>query len=317
MRAWSRWRLPLAVAALVCSYPALRHAALEHQGRTVPAAGHDHLRVVSWNLRNFPGTHDLDRLREHLDELAPAVLAAQEVRDPEALFALRPQWRWHTSETGGRHDQRLVFGWDPTRVDLHDIVEHRQLSMGGKVRPGLSAWVQPLGRNAGSAFRLVNVHLKATRDGLPMRRQQWAVLTRILGESLAPSHRMHDVLLVGDFNVAGGTSTPATAELRQLERVLASVGLGVWASNGGCTAYWEGSRRDSWWEPSRLDLAWSPITSPPDPDQRVAWSGAHCARHACDPVHASEHHPDPDLQGISDHCPVVIDRPGGSQRHPS
>lgn len=305
------------MAALVIAYPFLRDAALHYDGRIVPSAPTGHLRVVSWNLRNFPGHHDLDRLREHLDELDPQVLAAQEVLEPQALFALRPRWQWRASQTGGRHGQRLVFGWDPTRVTVDEVVEHPELSMDGKVRPALSARVKPLGRNAGSAFRIVNVHLKATRDGLPLRREQWTVLANILGDSLAPEPGTDNLLLVGDFNVAGGTSTTAVQEQHELEQALAPLGLRVWASNGGCTAYWEGSRRDAWWEPSRLDLAWSRTSALTDPEPGVAWSGAHCARHACDPVHASEFYPDPDLHGVSDHCPVVIDRPPGSQSHPS
>ena len=312
MRSRARLRGPLLVAACACAYPALRRLDPFDDPHAVPAPRADRLRVVSWNLRNFPGDHDLHRLRDRLEELRPQVLAAQEVLDPEALARALPGFRWQASRGGGRHGQRLVIGWDPDRVEHLASAEHDELSMDGHVRPALSAYLRD--REGGLAFHLVVVHLKATRSGLPTRREQWPRLARVVTELAVTEPRDPDVLVVGDFNVAGGEELSAERELEALGLALAPAGLEPWESVGGCTAYWEGSRRDAWWEPSRLDLVWSAGFAELAPDRRRAWPSAHCSRHRCDPMHATAHHPDPDLQGISDHCPIVVDlsvRSGG------
>lgn len=303
VRSKLRLRLPLLVAGLACSYSLLRHFLSPDRIGPPPA---DHLRVVSWNLRNFPGDHDLEHLRDRLERLEPQVVAAQEILDPDALRRTWPHLRWEVSASGGRHGQHLAIGWDPAQVEVLGTREHEAIGMDGHVRPGLSAYVRTSSGDLG--FRLLVVHLKATRDGLELRRQQWPRLLDAALEHIG-SDLDDDVLVVGDFNVAGGPETSSHAELEQLERALAPGGLVPWESTGGCTAYWQGSRRDGWWEPSRLDLVWSRGFADLAPDRRIAWSGTHCARFGCGPIHASDHHPDPDLHGISDHCPVVVDLP--------
>lgn len=298
----------------VLAHAGLREPWMRCSAGAAPVATEAGLRVVVWNLRNFPGDHDLPHLRDRLDELRPQVLALQEVLDPSALAALRPGFRWQASTLGGRNGQHLVIGWDPAAVELLDVREHAELTMGGRVRPALSGYVRP--REGGPDFHLVVVHLKATRSGHAVRQQQWPHLAQaVLGRTpAAPDRRPagpldDDALVVGDWNVAGGPDQDSAQELTALTLALAPAGLSIWESVGGCTAYWDGPRRDAWWVPSRLDLVWSRDLAEVPPAQRRAWSGAHCARHACAPFSASEHHPDPDLHGISDHCPIVIDLP--------
>jgi len=308
MRWLKRLRGPLFVVACICAHALLRRYVTTHQALATPAARHDRLRVVSWNLRNFPGDeHDLTRIRAQLLELQPHVLALQEVLDPSALPPLLPGWSWHASRSGGRHGQHLVIGWDPALVELVEPLDHEALTMEDTVRPGLSAYIR--GRED-QGFHLVVVHLKATRTGLSLRREQWPLLVEAVATRRAAGPvGEDDVLVVGDFNVAGGETTSNEQELRDLVRTLQSAELSLWESVGGCTAYWDGSRRDGWWEPSRLDLVWSRGFTALAADQRRAWPGTHCARHQCDPLHATDHHPDPDLHHISDHCPIVIDLP--------
>jgi len=301
----ARWRAPLLVAAFVALYAGLyRWLGPE----AIPAPRADHLRVVCWNLRNFPSDHDRAQIRHRLDQLAPQVLALQEIRDPDELRALRPGWHWIASEHGGSHGpQRLVVGWDPAQVDVTDPIEHAELAMGGRIRPALSVHVRA---HDGPDFYVVVVHLKATRSGQPTRRQQWPQLRDLVTDRLASGpDGEDDLLLLGDFNVAGGEDLTPEAERADLAEALAPAGLKPWTSAGGCTAYWDGTRRDRWWEPSTLDLVWSTgFDELPEP-QRRAEPGTHCAQHGCAPFSSTEAHPDPDLHGISDHCPLVIDLP--------
>jgi hypothetical protein len=43
---------------------------------------------------------------------------------------------------------------------------------------------------------------------------------------------------------------------------------------------------------------------PEGSDSRV---GTQCRRFACAPIRSTEAYPDPDLETVSDHCPVVLD----------
>jgi endonuclease/exonuclease/phosphatase family metal-dependent hydrolase len=308
MKPVARWRAPLLVAAGVAAHALLwRPLQIRCDPSSVPAPQAERLRVVCWNLHNFPGTHDLPHLRARLDELDPHVLALQEVLDPAAVAELRPGFRWHASVHGGRNGQRLVIGWDPDAVEILEPIEHDALTMDGRVRPALSAYVRAHG--SGPDFHLMVVHLKATRDGEATRREQWPRLAAAVEQRRATAPADDDVLVVGDFNVAGGPQTSSAHELEALELALAPAGLSVWETVGGCTAYWDGSRRDGWWEPSRLDLVWGAGWAEVPLGDRRSWPGTHCARHGCDPFSASEHHPDPDMHHISDHCPIVVDLP--------
>lgn len=308
MKPRSRWRAPVLVALAVCSHAALSGPiAARCDPSAVPSPRDDRLRIVCWNLHNFPGDHDLSRLRARLDALAPHVLALQEVLDPAAVAALRPGFRWHASAFGGRNGQRVMIGWDPAVVEVGPALEHAALTMDGRVRPALSAHVR--GRERGPDLHLVVVHLKATRDGHEIRRAQWPRLVQAVQAQQATTPADDDVLVVGDFNVAGGPGVTSDHELEALALALAPAGLQPWEIVGGCTAYWDGRRRDAWLEPSRLDLVWSAGLAEVPPGARRAWPGTHCERHRCQAFAATEHHPDPDLHGISDHCPIVIDLP--------
>jgi endonuclease/exonuclease/phosphatase family metal-dependent hydrolase len=307
-----RWRAPALVTLAVCSHAAFADPlAVRCDPSAVPAPRDDRLRIVDWNLHNFPGDHDLPRLRDQLDRLAPHVLALQEILDPAALVELRPGFRWHASAFGGRHGQHLAIGWDPAVVHVDAFVEHDTLTMDGKVRPALSAYVRSLATSpsSGPDFHLVVVHLKATRDGHDIRREQWPRLVQALAAHRAAAPVDDDLLVVGDFNVAGGPTVSTDEELDALALALAPAGLEPWDTVGGCTAYWDGRRRDAWLEPSRLDLVWSAGLREVAPGDRRTWPGTHCERHHCRSFSATEHHPDPDAHRISDHCPVVIDLP--------
>jgi endonuclease/exonuclease/phosphatase family metal-dependent hydrolase len=286
------------------------HAGLSGVG---PAARGDQLRVVSWNLENFEGSpsdHDLERMREIIEQLDPDVLAVQEVKHPEALAALLPGWEISLSSAGGRGHQLLGVAVRPDRVELLEHAEHPQLSLDGHVRPAFSVYLR--GREQGPDFWLVVVHLKAMPDGIDRRRLQWPMLTTLALDGLmdGAGARDRDLLIVGDFNTTGpvgaGTRGPAI-EQAELAQVLAPAQLRRLRNTGGCTAYYDGQRRDAWKEPSEIDLVWArDLAESIGPDTEVR-SGTHCAEERCQDFRSSDAYPVRDYELVSDHCPVVLD----------
>jgi endonuclease/exonuclease/phosphatase family metal-dependent hydrolase len=284
------------LAAVVLSWSWLR-TTVYPADIPVPDARGD-VRVVSWNLRNFPEeTQDVDRLADTLQRLDADVWVLQEVHDVEALSRLLPAYAWRASEGGGRRGQRLVIAWRPDRVRaLGPLQEFEALSLGGRVRPAIALPLQ----SATGPLTVVGVHLKSGAHGWADRMVQWDILAGVLAERVA----LGPLLVVGDFNLAGGRPTPTAAdEHAAVSERLRSLDLVPLLDVGQCTAYWEGVRRDHWWIASALDAAYFTATVP----HTRAWVGGPCARLHCDPVHTSPSYPDRDLGLVSDHCPVVID----------
>jgi endonuclease/exonuclease/phosphatase family metal-dependent hydrolase len=279
-----------------------------------PPARGDQLRVVSWNLENFAGSasdHDLERMREIIEQLDPDVLAVQEVKDPEALAALLPGWEIALSSAGGRGDQLLGVAVRPDRVELLEHAEHPQLSLDGYVRPAFSAYLRAR-EQGGPDFWLVVVHLKAMPDAIDLRRQQWTILAAIANDGLGQGAGAgdHDLLIVGDFNTTGpvgaGTHGPGI-EQAELAQVLDGAQLRRLPNANGCTAYYDGQRRDAWQEPSEIDLVWArDLAESIEADTEVR-SGTHCAEERCRDFRSSDAYPVRDYELVSDHCPVVLD----------
>lgn len=291
--------------------PQLReHGGLSGVG---PPARGDHLRVVSWNLANFAGSpdkHDLERMREIIEALDPDVLAVQEVKNPEALAALLPGWEISLSRAGGRGHQRVGVAVRPDRVELLEHAEHAQLSLGGRVRPAFSVYLR--GREQGPDFWLVVVHLKAMPDAIDQRREQWPMLAALARDGLVQGVGAgdRDLLIVGDFNTTGpvgaGSRGPAI-EQAELSQVLDGAQLRRLRNASGCTAYYDGQRRDAWQEPSEIDLMWArDLAESLEPDTEVR-SGTHCAEERCRDFRSTDAYPVRDYELVSDHCPVVLD----------
>lgn len=306
------WFAPIVVALLVGVWALLGERlrgplGLPGDGAASPKSG-DQLRVATWNLKNFPGEHqDRERLKTRLHELGADVIAVQEIHDPGALRRLMPGWELHLSETGGRGGQRLGVMFDPAAVELVGAPrEHRELAMGGGVRPGFSVYLRVRG---GPDFHLVVVHLKAMDEGYELRRAQWPVLAQIV-ETLrgaGPGRDDDDVIVLGDFNATGPAGGTPADELAALDARLGGVGLQRLANHEGCSAYWDGPRRDAWQEPSQLDLIWAAgLKESLQPGSEVR-PLHHCARHHCAAFRSTAAHPERDYADLSDHCPVVLD----------
>jgi endonuclease/exonuclease/phosphatase family metal-dependent hydrolase len=278
----------------------------------IPPKG-DQLRLVSWNLGNFPrDDQDLTRLRERLLALDADVVAVQEIKQPDALRDLMPEWRLAISEQGGAGHQRVGFLYDPRTIELvGEPAEHRGLTMKGRVRPAFSVYLRRL--PSGPDFHAVVVHLKARPDGLDLRRKQWPELAEVV-ESLGRDDA--DVVVLGDFNTTGPEDGDRSRELDELDAVLARAGVGRLPNEAGCSAYWDGHRRDAWQEPSLLDLAWTGgLGESVSPATAVTVLGP-CARHRCEPFRSTEAYPELDYETVSDHCPIVIDLSAGRDDDP-
>nr|WP_255216312.1 endonuclease/exonuclease/phosphatase family protein [Pseudenhygromyxa sp. WMMC2535] len=285
-----------------------------------PAAPGEQVRVVSWNLENFRGDpqhHDLARMHAVVDELDADVLALQEVKDPKALAALLPGWRVAVSERGGSGHQRVAVAWRPERIEgLGEAIEHAELSLGGRVRPGLSMYLR--GRGGGPDFWLTVVHLKAMPTGIDQRREQWPTLVA-LSEALAKrpipagagdgrgGDRDRDQIVLGDFNSTGAPGAGPGEEHRELDAALAAAGLRRIENAGGCSAYYDGQRRDAWKEPSEIDLVWVRELGESLGLGARVHPGTHCAAHGCRDFRSTEAYPVRDYESVSDHCPVILD----------
>lgn len=252
--------------------------------------------VLDWNLENFPGDHDLAAMRDVVLRASPTLFAVQEVRDPEALETLWPTASWWISDRGGARGQRLGAGTRDATIE--DFAEHDVFALGGRVRPAVSMRVHTHDR----AFDLVVVHLKAKADGAPLRRLQWLALVDLVARLRLASDG-GDIVVVGDFNTAGKDGA-ADDERAVLTSTLAVLGLRAVDTPPGCTAYWDGVRRDAWLEPSTLDLVFVGGFAEASITARAL--GA-CAVHRCAAIRSSEAQPDPALHATSDHCPILVE----------
>lgn len=312
-----RWLGPALVVALVVVWALLGERVrgvlgLPGEGNAPTRPG-DHLRIATWNLRNFPDAgQDLPRLRARLQELGADVVAVQEVRDPAALADLMPGWGLALSEAGGRGGQRLGILYDRATVELIGAPrEHPALAMGGAVRPGFSAYLRA--RGGGPDFHVMVVHLKSRAQGHALRRAQWEVLAEIFKDVTRDDD---DLVLLGDFNATGQDRTGPADELAALDARFGPLGLRRLDNNAGCSAYWQGARRDAWHEPSLLDLVWISGLREAGSAEAEARALLHCARHHCAAFRSTDAHPEPDYSDLSDHCPVFVDLPRGADDDP-
>lgn len=320
-----RWLVALLLLAVAAGWQLFGDQLKLRAGLPTPAMPHKRaaLRVATWNIENFPGPRqDLPALRRAMLDLDADVVAVQEVKDAVALAELFPEYALELSEGGGRGHQRLGLLYDPETITVEQVREYGELGLGGRVRPALGAYVRH--RGDGPDFHVLVVHLKAMPDGYDLRREQWALLSKIVQQvsRSGPGAGDQDLVLLGDFNAVGDAdATPSeTGERRELAALLGRRALAPVEVAGGCSAYWDGERRDRWKEPSLIDLIWirdlaeigaerskNPVgAASRGPTARV---GTHCGQHACRAFESTEAYPEPTYETVSDHCPVVLDLP--------
>jgi endonuclease/exonuclease/phosphatase family metal-dependent hydrolase len=263
------------------------------------------LRVATWNLRNFPGRgQDVQGIADGVRSLGASLVAVQEVKDADELRTRLPGKTLVLSKGGGRGHQRLGFAYDPAPLaPVGAPREHRELTAGGRVRPALTQAFEV--RATGTRFDAIVVHLKAMPKGAALRQTQWAQLQDIVRRA------DRRVLVLGDFNPVGGEGRSAREELAALDRALAPADLTRIPVEDGCSAYWDGPRRDAWKEPSLLDLIFVRGFDAKTP--LLAHAGGHCAAHACESLRSTDAYPDTSFETLSDHCPIHVDLPAAGR----
>ncbi len=284
------------------------------------------LRLVTWNLRNFPldsrpqepdlgysrRTNICD-LEAALGGLDADLMALCEVGDtrrfPPTLRRAggRRPYREIHSERGGRFDQYLTLVWDASR--LTKVGPHQELSalaLDGELRPGLAATFRSRAAD-GVELTVLVVHLAAAPNGLASRRRQAA----IIADWVAARPSSEAVVVLGDFNAAGGDRLSADDELAELDTVLAGAGLARLTNATGCSEYWEGpGRPDGVQVAALLDLVYQRGVALAGTDP-AARSWLHCQRAACGELVSRVGAEDATFWDVSDHCPVtfeIVDR---------
>jgi endonuclease/exonuclease/phosphatase family metal-dependent hydrolase len=300
----------------------------------LPAAppGDGNLRIVSWNVRNFPLDErpqdpDLGYSRRTnicdlevvLSGLDADVLGLQEVNDTRRFPPIlrracgERKMAVRFSTGGGRHGQHLAIAWDDAVLELtREPVDVTTMVFEPGMRPGFAASLRSR-RPDGLDFTIVVVHNEAGPSNFADRRRQ----NRALAEWIARWFEEigdPDVIVLGDFNTTGSPRGGVPGELQSLDTILGGAGLHRLANMTGCSSYWEGiGERDGVQQASLLDHVFlGGISSGSVADPVRAW--LHCARRQCSDLISRPGEEDGTFWDVSDHCPLTFEiRDDGSQ----
>ncbi len=308
----------------------LRCAGFAGPGVTVeelppPVAGGTDLRLVTWNMRNFPlderpQTDDLGYSRrtnicdfeKALGGLDADLYGLQEVNDIRRFQPIlkracgKRMMQVRFSPGGGRFGQHLAIAWDDAVLELiGEPMEISGLVLEPGMRPAFAGYLRSR-RVDGVDFTLVVVHLEAGPDNFGERRRQNRALAswieRWIDEIGDP-----DVIVLGDFNTTGSPRGDREGELQSVDAILGGVGLERLHNALGCTSYWEGGGgRDGVQQPSLLDhvfVGGFGVGAVAVPLQ--AW--LHCARWECSELVSRPGEEDGTFWDVSDHCPLTFE----------
>jgi endonuclease/exonuclease/phosphatase family metal-dependent hydrolase len=293
----------LAAAALL-----VRRACTRTPAASAPAADARALRIATFNIERFGAVEkdtDLGRLITLVDDLAPDVLAVQEIEHPgrfarvvERLGRGRRTYALALSRCGGASEMRVGFVYDTARVRLDGVDEYPELDPRGEgacsrgERPGLVGRFTRTG-DGGGRFALLAVHLAARGDEefAMKRRAQWRRAVEIIAALRMPA------AMLGDTNSTGWRDD-RHGERTFIHDLVTRAGLRLATDGLDCSEYYE---HDGRLEPSMLDHV---VTTR---DFALAGATVHgyCARLGCRAVDARE--APVDYRRVSDHCPVSVE----------
>jgi len=294
-------------------------------GELPPPAPAGHLRLATWNLRNFPFDEraqdpelgfarqtNICDLEDALAGLDADILGLAEIRDARRFPPILRRaaggrsYQVVLSRHGGRWGQRLAIAWDErVLAAVGQPVEVPEIAVEEDLRPGLALRLRSR-RDPGFELTVLQVHLKASPRGYEVRlRQHDAILDWV--RRWSDDGGRGGLVVMGDFNTTGGEGGSVAGELAALDRLYQGVGLRRLANATGCTEYWEGGGEpDGVQVPSELDQVW--VRGLGDLLPATA-SWLHCARFACEPLVSRPGEEDGTFWDVSDHCPVTADLP--------
>lgn len=294
---------------------------------SLPAApaGPQDLRIMTWNIRNFPKddrpqTPDLDfsrktnisDLRAVISSLHADLLGVEEIHRPSLLReVLRSSlgagnFKAAFSRNGGRWAQHVGIIWNPTRLKLDGQIEEvGSIALTEGLRPGLAGYFKSR-KDDGIDFSLMQVHLRATPRGYDQRIQQYRAIAAWVMSQVKKTGD-EDVIIQGDFNTTGPVGGRLEDELKVADRILGRAGLRRIPNASGCSEYWEGpGRADGIQIPALLDQVYFRGMGEYDGSKPLR-SWLHCERAGCDPLISSPDAPDASFWDVSDHCPVSFE----------
>ncbi len=284
------------------------------------------LRVVAWNIRNFPRDErpqypDLSYSRLTNQEDLKAVLAGlqfdilgvEEIRQPKAFRELVDEAMGDGvvagvfSRQGGRWGQHVGILWNRDRMRQAGTTEEvGSVALGNPdLRPALAVGLRST-RSGGLDLTVLQVHLRAAPSGYETRIEQYRALATWVQQRVATSGD-DDVVVQGDFNTTGAEGGTVDEELALADAILAQAGLRRLPNARGCSEYWEGpGRRDGVQVPSLLDQVY--VSGLEELDEGVPLlSWLHCARQDCRQFLSLPGHEDGTFWDVSDHCPLTFE----------
>jgi endonuclease/exonuclease/phosphatase family metal-dependent hydrolase len=187
--------------------------------------------VATFNIENFPksGTQ-IEGAFETIDELGAGLVAVQEITEPATLRRaarrhLGPSWRFLGPDDEPYH--RLGLLVDTARFEVESLDIHDETVVHGGGRPVVEG---ELTAPSGRALEVFVVHFKAGSEGLPIRREQYAALQRVLRDHEDPART---TVVLGDFN------STALADYRLLKSMAETTSMRWVTRHTECTGYWE------------------------------------------------------------------------------
>jgi len=294
-------------------------------GELPPPVPAGHLRLATWNLRNFPlderaqdpelgfarQTNICD-LSDALAGLEADVIGFAEIGDarrfPPVLRRAAGERSYQVvlSRYGGRWGQRLAIAWDGRVLEaVGQPVEVREVAVDEEERPGLALRLRSRS-DQDLQFTVLQVHLKASPRGHAVRMEQHRAIVDWV-ERWTANAGGQGLVVMGDFNTTGSERGTAEEELEAVDGMYLAVGMRRLASANGCSEYWEGGGEpDGVQQPSLLDHLWVRGLGDELPAAR---SWLHCERYGCGPLVSRPGEEDGTFWDVSDHCPLTVDLP--------
>lgn len=271
--------------------------------------------IGAYNIRNFDYDQryhiatNKNELSLLLRSLNVDVLSVEEINNTarwhEFVAMSMPGYGTAVSQCGGDHGQHLGFLFNTRKVELLGFSEDLSISAPGG-QGGCNSGSRPLAiglfqiKATKQKFFGLTAHLKSGSDSsaLAKREKQYQVIKRIIND-LRNSTGVQDFYLAGDLNTT--EYIRRGNDYKQLNKVVAELGMVNLTANLGCSAYWWGGTDDGIENPTLLDHI---IATPGLIKTRVNTQvHAHCRAVSCRQVPQSQL--GISYASVSDHCPVT------------